>query len=560
MQLIAVNGLRPPTNWQQVNWRQINRLVKNLRGRIFRATQAGEYNRVRNLQKLLLRSYANRLLSVRRVTQVNAGKNTAGIDKVLIKTAGDRSQLVDSLLGDPLWRAKPTRRIYIPKANGQQRPLGIPTIRDRVRQAMVKAALEPEWEAQFEGISYGFRPGRSCHDALAKLYHLCCPHRSKPWVLDADIKGCFDHINHDFLMKQIGLFPGRTWIARWLKAGYLERGCWHPSESGTPQGGVISPLLANIALHGMEAALGVRRNYRGQLDGSRYAVVRYADDFVVLSQTQADAYVAKAIVQDWLYPRGLSLCEEKTSIVHLQQGFDFLGCHIRHYPAPHTSRTGWKLLIKPSRQAIARVKARLKERWLAASGCSVRVVAKSLNPLIRGWASYYRPYVSSAVFSSLDWWMRIRQRRYLKRQHPHKSNQWCQQRYWGYFSLEHPLSMFFGDRATGVYLLQFSKFSIQRHLIVRGTASMDDPALKSYWQQRQAKAANSLKRSRQRIARQQNAKCPVCGDSLFNGEPLELHHRLPKSKGGKDTYDNLVFLHLYCHQQVHYGSPDGRFA
>ena len=184
--------------------------MKNLRYRIFRATQVGDYKRARSLQKLLLRSYANRLLSVRRVTQINAGKNTAGVDRVLMKTAKSRSQLVDSLQGNPLWQAQPARRIYVPKANGKQRPLGIPTIRDRVRQAMVKAALEPEWEAKFEATSYSFRPGRSCQDALGKLQQLCCPHRSKPWVLDADIKGCFDHIDHDFLLEVIGLFPGRT--------------------------------------------------------------------------------------------------------------------------------------------------------------------------------------------------------------------------------------------------------------------------------------------------------------------------------------------------------------
>lgn len=552
---MAVNGLKPPTNWYQVNWRQVTRRVKNLRYRIFRATQAGDYKRVRSLQKLMLRSYANRLLSVRRVTQVNAGKNTAGVDKVLVKTPSARSQLVDSLRGSPLWHSQPARRIYIPKANGKQRPLGIPTIRDRAYQAMVKSALEPEWEAKFEGSSYGFRPGRSCHDALSKLYLLCCPHRTKPWVLDADIQGCFEHINHDFLLATLGQFPGRTLIAQWLKAGYLEQRHWHPSESGTPQGGVISPLLANIALHGMEAALGVKHDQRGWLDKSPYAVVRYADDFVVLCDSQASAQTAKAILQDWLQPRGLTLSSEKTHIVHLRQGFDFLGCHIRHYPAPKTTRTGWKLLITPSQQAITKVRAKLKHQWQQLRGYPVRVVIRALNPLIRGWANYYRPYVSSAVFRRLDRWMYIRQWRYLRRQHPSQSRRWCYRHYWGKFDPQHPQSLCFGDRTSGVPLLKFSQFSIQRHVLVRGTASMDDPTLKAYWQHRQTKPINQLTPSRQRIVRQQAGQCPVCGESLFNGELLDLHHRLPKANGGQDVYSNLEVLHLYCHHQRHAQLP-----
>ena len=555
MRTSTVNGPKPPTNWQQVNWCQVNRRVKNLRYRIFQATQRGDYKRVRSLQKLMLRSYANRLLSVRRVTQVNVGRNTAGVDNVLVKTGKARGHLVDSLEHTPLWQSQPTRRIYIPKANGKVRPLSIPTIRDRAHQAMVKAALEPEWEAQFEGTSYGFRPGRSCHDALGKLYHLCCPHRSRAWVLDADIQGCFDHINHDFLLGALRHFPGRQWIARWLKAGYLEQQCWHPSTAGTPQGGVISPLLANIALHGMEAALGVKRSYRGRLHNSRYGVVRYADDFVVLATSQADAEAARALVQDWLHPRGLRLSDEKARIVHLRQGFDFLGCHIRHYRAPQTTRIGWKLLITPSQTAVRQVRAKLNAIWQKAHGHPIREVIKQLNPLIRGWANYYRPWVSSQVFHDLDRWMYLRQWRYLKRQHPRQSKRWCYRHYWGHFDPRHPLCLDFGDTSSGVYVQQFSRFSIERHVIVRGTGSMDDPALKGYWRQRQANQRSQLNRWHQLIGQQQNYQCPVCKESLFNSEPLELHHRLPKRQGGNDTRDNLELLHRYCHQKVHAMSP-----
>ncbi len=545
------NGPKTPLGWHSINWRKVNRLVRNLRGRIYQAKQQTNLQRVRSLQKLMLRSYANRLLSVRRVCQLNAGRNSAGVDKVLVKTAEARSALVEQLGQYQPWRARPTRRVYIAKANGKLRPLGIPCIVERAHQAMVKNALEPEWEAVFEGSSYGFRPGRGAHDALSKLYLLCRGNTRKRWVVDADIAGCFDHINHAFLMQAVGQFPARELIHQWLKAGYIDKGQWHPTDAGTPQGGVISPLLMNIALHGMATALGVKHNCRGEINGTR-ALVRYADDFVVLCETQADAHAAQITLQSWLVERGLTLSPEKTRIVHLQQGFDFLGCTIRHYPAPLTTRSGWKLLITPSKTSILSLRSKLKQRWQQMNGLPLSSVMLHLNPIIRGWANYFRPLVSSEVFQRLDQWMWMRQWRYVKRRHPGKSIAWCWRTYWGRFNVERQDSDVFGDRTSGTHLLKFSWFAIERHVLVKGTASMDDPSLKDYWLQRQKRASKALKPSRQRIARQQEGLCPICGQSLFNGEEIQLHHKRPKALGGKDTYDNLVLLHLFCHQQVHH--------
>src|ERR1700730_2261506 len=367
------NGTEKQTDWNTINWRKANRTVRHLRQRIFRATQEGNLKKVRSLQKLMLKSYSNRLVSVRRVTQMNAGKNTPGVDKLVVKTPAARGRMVDILAHSTLWKAKPARRIYIPKAKGKLRPLGIPVMIDRCLQAIVKNALEPAWEARFEGSSYGFRPGRSCHDAIEKIYGLARPNKTKKWVLDADIRGAFDNISHDYLLKTIGSVPGKELIKQWLKAGYVEQGAFHATEQGTPQGGVVSPLLANIALHGMEEAIGVKYDYRGQIIGKR-AVVRYADDFVCFCETREDAERVQGILTEWLKERGLTLSEEKTRIVHLTEGFDFLGFNIRHYPAPKTSRTGWKLLIKPSKESVQDMRTKLKILWEKAQGTNVQTL------------------------------------------------------------------------------------------------------------------------------------------------------------------------------------------
>jgi RNA-directed DNA polymerase len=416
---------------------------------------------------------------------------------------------------------------------------------------MVKQALEPEWEAKFEGSSYGFRPGRGCHDALAKIYLLACPHRRKQWVVDADIQGAFDHINHDFLLQALGDVPGRELVRQWLKVGVLEEGTIHATEAGTPQGGVISPLLLNVALHGMEPALGVRCDARGKVADKR-AVVRYADDFVVFCESQEDALRVKdVLLPRWLAARGLSLSEEKTRVVHLTEGFDFLSCTIRHYAAPRTSRTGFKLFIRPSRKAIARKRQELRAEWRRLSGHNVRAVLRRLNPIIRGWANYYRTVVASRTFARMDHWMHHRAVRYAKRRHPNKPWQWCKHRYWGGLNPDRKDRWVFGDKHSGAYLLKFGWFKIVRHPLVRGRASPDDPSLRDYWWARRKIDFWTLSDSDIRLAERQDWRCPVCGMDLLNGEELQRHHKQPRSLGGSDASGNREIVHLYCHQQRH---------
>jgi RNA-directed DNA polymerase len=545
----TANGPERSTEWQYVDWHTANRMVRNLRQRIFAATRAGEWKKVHSLQKLLMRSYSNRLVSVRRVTQVNPGRHTPGVDKVVIKTPEARGRLVDLLHHSQPWRARPVRRVYLPKANGKLRPLGIPVVIDRCIQAMVKNALEPSWEARVEGSSYGFRPGRGCHDAIGKIYGLARPNKRKKWVVDADIQGAFDHISHDFLLTTLGPVPGRELIRQWLKAGYMEEGRSYDTPEGTPQGGIVSPLLANIALHGMEDALGVVIDRRGQIRGDR-AVVRYADDFAVFCEGQDDADRVLDILKGWLAQRGLALSPEKTRIVHLNQGFDFLGFTIRQYPDRRTA-TGYKLLITPSAESVRTLRERMRNEWRKMRGTNVQAVLTRLNPIIRGWANYFRSGVASRTFHKLDRFMDDRAYHYVKYTHPHKSWQWLLNRYWGKLNLKRSDHWVFGDKNTGGYLLKFAWFPIERHQLVKGSASPDDARLRAYWAYRRKAQASNLSSQARRIARRQGYACAHCREDLFNGEELHLDHIVPRAQGGTKRDENLRLVHLYCHHQIH---------
>ena len=534
--------------WQDIDWVKTFDAVKGIRQQIFRASQCGDKRKLRSLQRLMLQSRANAEFSVRQATQINKGRRTPGIDDRVALRAQDRTDLVAEILTTKDWKAQPVKRTNIPKGNGQTRPLGIPVIADRCKQAMVRNALEPAWEAQFEPCSYGFRPGRSCHDAIGRIFRLALPHSTKKWILDADIKGAFDNISHEHIINSLRGFPGLPLVDKWLKAGVMIEGVLHSTDKGTPQGGVISPLLLNIALHGMESSVGVVYKKRDKYTSltSNVGLVRYADDFVVFGTTEEECETAMYKVSDWLGERGLELSEEKTNIKHLTNGFDFLGFTIKEYRERLADKP--VLLITPSKESVLNFRQRMRTEWDRLKGHSVDYVMTNLNPILRGWGNYFRHVASTETFNKLSRFNYRRSALWGRKTHNQKSAAWLKSKY---MCVNVNGVIYFGNAQTGQYLLQLQDIKIDRHILIRHGASPDNPDERQYWEKRAKRSTELLPTVRhERLATTQGGECPECQGTLYGDEKLEIHHRIPKSRGGSNRLDNLQLVHRTCHEQL----------
>ena len=540
---------RATLDWHAINWQQVQRNVRRLQVRIVKATQEGRWGKVKALQHLLTHSFSGKALAVRRVTE-NQGKRTPGVDRAIWDTPAKKAQAI-AALRQRGYRPYPLRRIYIPKRNGRKRALGIPAMIDRAQQALHLLALDPIAETKGDPNSYGFRTARSTADAIGQCYTVLSQKVAAAWIWEGDIRSCFDKISHNWLLAHIPM--NKTILRKWLKAGFMEQHVLHPTEAGTPQGGICSPVLANLTLDGLEPLL--REHFPKQVGRKRQEpkvnLIRYADDFVATGRSKELLETeVKPLVEQFLRERGLELSAEKSRISHIEDGFDFLGQNIRKYNG--------KLLIKPAKPNIQAFLQKVRGIIKANQQATAANLIVRLNPLIRGWASYHRHVVSKATFRSVDCAIFHALWRWAKRRHPHKARRWIKDKY--FHAIDGQFWTFCGTvespdgKPQTKQLFYSARMPIQRHVKIKGSANPYDPGWESYFEQRlDVKMAAQLHGRRQliRLWKEQDGICPVCQQKITELTGWHSHHIIRRTDGGSSGTANRVLLHPNCHQQVH---------
>lgn len=537
--------------WQSIPWDTANREVMKLQVRIAKATREGRWNKVKSLQWLLTHSYYAKCMAVKRIT-TNRGKNTPGTDGIVLDTSVKKYQTVLKLKRRN-YRPLPLRRVYIPKSNGK-RPLGIPTIFDRAMQALHLLALLPVSESTADDNSYGFRPGRCTADAIEALFGFLSRSFDPQWILEGDIKGCFDNIGHGWIIENVCM--DTVVLNKWLKAGYVEKSILFPTNKGTPQGGIISPCISNVVLDGMEDLLGktfgsfkeTGSYYRQRKTGIRF--VRYADDWVVVSRSrEVLEKEVKPLIEGFLKERGLELSQEKTKITHISEGFNFLGQNIRKYDIGKGKQ---KLLIKPSVKNVHSFLTEIKGTIRKMATAKQENLIQKLNPMIRGWANFHHHVVSKEVFNKVDYLIWLELWKWAKRRHPNKGKRWVNRRYFGPVkgvnrSFHCTIRNKEGHKVP-LALLTASSVPIIRHTKIRALANPFDPQFKEYFEKRIAfKMRNKQYRNTvTSLWKKQSGSCPECGDLITSVSNWKIQSRIGSLSVGSTDYQNQSLLHPEC--------------
>lgn len=528
--------------WDSIGWADVQRQVRRLQTRIVKWTQAGKHNKVKALQWLLTHSFSGKALAVKRVTE-NKGKNTPGVDKVIWKTPRAKANAI-TWLKRRGYSALPLRRVLIPKRNGKTRPLGIPVMRCRAMQALHLLALEPIAETTADPNSYGFRPERATADAGEQCFNALARKASAQWVLEADIKACYDEISHAWMIANIS--TDKVVLQKWLKAGYVYQDALFPTEAGVPQGGIISPVVANMTLDGLETMLAEKFPI-AKRTGLKMNMVRYADDFIITGNSKEWLeHEVKPAVVEFLAERGLVLSPEKTKVTHIDEGFDFLGWNIRKHNG--------KLLIKPSKANVKahldKIREVIKDNKTAKQTSLIRL----LNPILRGWANYHRHVVAKVTFSKIDSQVWSMLWRWAVRRHPGKGTRWVKEKYfktqgtrnWVFAASEKQKN---GSKKELV-LLKEADTPIQRHVKIKTGANPHDPKWEPYFEARWGKKMMNSPKGRVKLYRvwiRQDGICPNCQEPIAPGSPWTTRFIVKRTEGGSDAAGNIQLHHSDCH-------------